>query len=50
MDPEITVFIPVYNGENFIRRAIESIIRQTFDRFSLVISDNCSTDDTQGYC
>lgn len=46
MKPEITVLIPVYNGERFIKQAIESVIEQTFDRFLLIISDNCSSDKT----
>lgn len=46
MMPEITILIPVYNGECFLKQAIESILEQTFDRFSLVISDNCSSDKT----
>lgn len=44
---EITIFIPVYNGENFIERAIKSVLDQTFCKFILVVSDNCSTDKTR---
>jgi len=47
MQTDITVFIPVYNGANLIERAIKSVLCQTFKNFSLVISDNCSTDDTK---
>lgn len=47
MQPVITVFIPVYNGANLIERAIKSVLCQTFTNFSLVISDNCSTDETK---
>ena len=43
---QITVFIPVYNGENFIKCAIESVLSQTFCNFILVVADNCSTDST----
>ena len=42
--------MPVYNGELFIERAIESILAQTFTDFELIISDNSSTDSTQEIC
>ena len=40
----------VYNGENFVREAVESILGQTFEDFELIISDNASTDATQEIC
>ena len=42
--------MPVYNGELFIKKAIESILAQTFTDFELIISDNLSTDSTQEIC
>lgn len=42
--------MPVYNGEEFIVEAIESILSQTFKDFELIISDNASTDNTQEIC
>jgi glycosyltransferase involved in cell wall biosynthesis len=42
--------MPVYNGENFVREAIESILGQTFGDFELVLSDNASTDSTEEIC
>jgi glycosyltransferase involved in cell wall biosynthesis len=50
MPPRVTVGLPVYNGENFLREAIDSILAQTFVDFELVISDNASTDSTQRIC
>ena len=44
---KISVILPVYNGENFLAEAIESVLKQTFEDFELVISDNCSTDNTK---
>jgi len=43
---EITIGMPVFNGENFISEAIESILAQSFENFELLISDNASTDRT----
>ena len=42
----LTIGLPVYNGERFIETAVESILGQTFTDFSLVVSDNASTDGT----
>jgi glycosyltransferase involved in cell wall biosynthesis len=44
--PLISVALPVYNGANFLREALESIVVQQFEDFELVISDNHSTDET----
>lgn len=35
-----------YNGERFIREQIDSILRQTYQDFELIICDDCSTDST----
>ncbi|WP_027715178.1 glycosyltransferase family 2 protein [Desulfuromonas sp. TF] len=48
--PIITVGMPVYNGEEFIRDALDSILSQTFPDFELIISDNASTDGMQKIC
>jgi glycosyltransferase involved in cell wall biosynthesis len=42
----LTIGLPVYNGERFLEEALESILGQTFSDFSLVVSDNASTDGT----
>jgi glycosyltransferase involved in cell wall biosynthesis len=42
--PIVTVLMPVYNGEKYLREAIESILRQTFRNFELLIIDDGSTD------
>lgn len=43
----VTIVIPVYNGANTIKAAIDSVIRQTYDNIELIISDNRSTDKTE---
>lgn len=48
--PRVSIGLPVYNGENFVRDALDSILAQTFDDFELIISDNASTDRTQAIC
>ena len=48
--PRVSVGLPVYNGEDFVREAIDSILGQTFRDFELIISDNGSTDATESIC
>lgn len=43
---KLFIGMPVYNGEKYIYEAVNSIISQDFSGWSLLISDNCSTDDT----
>ena len=49
-NPKLTIGMPVYNGELFIKKAIESILAQTFTDFELIISNNSSTDSTEKIC
>lgn len=48
--PEISIGLPVYNGGQHLRSAIDSILKQTFSDFELIISDNASTDETEPTC
>jgi glycosyltransferase involved in cell wall biosynthesis len=40
----------VYNGEDFLEEALDSLLAQTYRDFELIISDNASTDRTQEIC
>jgi len=44
--PAISVVMPTYNGERFLRPAIDSILNQTFPNFELIVIDDGSTDNT----
>jgi len=48
--PLVSIGMPVYNGGNFIRSALESLLAQDYENFELIISDNHSTDSTQEIC
>lgn len=48
--PVVSIGMPVYNGEKFIREALDSLLAQTFTDFELIISDNASTDATESIC
>lgn len=45
--PKISVVMPVYNGEKYLREAIDSILNQTFTDFEFIIIDDGSTDNTE---
>jgi glycosyltransferase involved in cell wall biosynthesis len=42
--------MPVYNGENFLKEGLDSILAQTFKDFEVIISDNASSDKTGEIC
>lgn len=48
--PQVSIGMPVYNGEQFIRDALDSILAQTFTDFELIVSDNASDDETESIC
>jgi glycosyltransferase involved in cell wall biosynthesis len=48
--PRVTIGLPVYNGENYLKDALDSLVGQTFKDFELIISDNASTDATEEIC
>ncbi len=49
-NPIVSIGLPVYNGEQTIRKSIESVLSQTLTNFELIISDNASTDSTHEIC
>lgn len=49
-NPVVSIGMPVYNGERFIREALDSLLVQSFADFELIISDNASTDATESIC
>lgn len=48
--PKVSIGLPVYNGDNYLASALDSILAQTFTDFEVVISDNASTDGTEAIC
>lgn len=44
--PKVTVIMPVYNGETYVKETIESVLNQSYADFEFVIIDDGSTDKT----
>lgn len=45
-NPLVSVIMPVYNAEKYLKRAVESILNQTYREFEFIIIDDASTDST----
>jgi glycosyltransferase involved in cell wall biosynthesis len=44
--PALSILIPTYNRSSLLRETISSVLRQRFSDYELIVSDDCSTDDT----
>ena len=44
--PSISVLMPAYNAQAFIRQSVQSVLAQTFEDFELIVVNDGSTDDT----
>lgn len=45
-NPLVSIVLPTYNGEEYISKAIQSIINQTYTNWELIIVNDCSVDST----
>lgn len=50
IEPCISIGIPVYNGDKYLKFTLESILQQNFKDFEIIISDNASSDQTESLC
>ena len=47
---KISIIVPVYNAENYLRRCVDSILSQTYKNFELLLVDDGSTDASKKIC
>lgn len=50
MNPEISIIVPVYNDELYLKDCLNSILQQTFQEFEVIIVNNGSTDQSGMIC
>lgn len=50
MEKKLSICIPTYNRRKFLERNINALLPQLTDDIEVLISNNCSTDDTDEYC
>jgi len=48
--PRVSIGLPVYNGEKYLALALDSLLRQDFDDFELIVCDNASQDRSDEIC
>ena len=46
----VSIGLPTYNRDSLLREALNSLLKQTYTNFELIISDNASTDSTEEIC
>ena len=47
MQPKVSIVIPVYNGADYMREAIESALNQTYENCEVIVVNDGSTDETE---
>jgi glycosyltransferase involved in cell wall biosynthesis len=50
LEPEISIIVPIYNSEKWLQRCIESILKQSFHNFELILIDDGSNDRSGELC
>ena len=46
MNPTVSVIMPLYNVENYVRESLDNVLQQTFPDFEIICVDDCSDDNT----
>lgn len=50
MDSRLSIIIPVYNNENYLRSSLQSVLAQTYPDFEVLVVDDGSTDGSRAIC
>ena len=49
-EPKVSIIIPVYNGEDYVEKAIDSALKQTYKNIEIIVINDGSTDNTDEIC
>lgn len=47
---KVSVIVPVYNAQKYIRRCVQSIINQTYNNLEIILINDGSTDQSEKIC
>lgn len=50
LNPKVSIIIPVYNGSDYIKKAIDSALAQDYDNLEIIVVNDGSTDETEKIC
>ena len=46
MIPKVSVIVPVYNTDRYLKSCLDSLVNQTLDDLEIIVVDDCSTDQS----
>lgn len=47
---KVSIIVPVYNVENYIKKCVQSILNQTYENIEVILIDDGSTDSSDRIC
>jgi len=48
--PLVSIGMPIYNEGKYIKHSLDCLVQQTYQNIEIIISDNCSSDNTNEIC